>query len=106
MASTEQRKAERVSLGRTSIQVSPLGVGTWQWGDRGWGYGRTYTDADLRAAFDAAVASGINFFDSAEIYGNGRSETLVGKFVRESGPDVVVASKLMPWPWRLRGTGL
>jgi aryl-alcohol dehydrogenase-like predicted oxidoreductase len=80
-------------------------VGTWQWGDRRvWGYGTGYTDADLRAAFDAAIAGGINFFDSAEIYGGGRSETLLGHFVRESGQDVVVASKYMPWPWRLTNT--
>jgi len=107
MASTDQTSAERISLGRTGIKVSPLGVGTWQWGDRRmWGYGSGYTDADLRAAFDAAIAGGINFFDSAEIYGSGRSETLLGQFVRESGQDVVVASKYMPWPWRLKDTSL
>ena len=108
MVSIAQPSAERVPLGRTAITISPVGVGTWQWGDRRvWGYGQGgYTDADLRAAFAASLAAGITFFDTAEIYGQGRSETLLGQFVREAGREVVVASKVMPWPWRRRGTPL
>lgn len=96
-------KDELVQLGKTGIQVPPLGIGTWQWGDRMlWDYGKGgYTDADLRAAFDAALAAGVAFFDTAEAYGNGRSETLLGQFVRESGQNVTVATKFMPYPWRL-----
>jgi aryl-alcohol dehydrogenase-like predicted oxidoreductase len=61
-----------------------------------------YGEADVRAAFSAAIASGVRLFDSAEIYGQGDSERLLGKFVRESGrDDVQVATKFFPFPWRL-----
>jgi len=94
---------ERIRLGRTDIEVSAVGIGTWQWGQRFyWGYGREYGEADVRAAFQAAVDGGIDFFDTAEVYGDGESERLLGRFVRESGARAVVATKFMPFPWRLR----
>jgi len=94
--------AERVTLGSTGIDISPLGIGTWAWGDVVmWGYGKSYTDTDVRAAFDATVAAGINFFDTAEVYGLGRSERLLGQFIRESGHTIVTATKFMPFPFRL-----
>ena len=98
-----QTAPERIALGKTGIQISPLGVGTWQWGDRTfWDYGKGgYTDSDLRAGFEASLRAGINFFDTAESYGSGRSETLLGQAVRASGQPVVVATKFMPYPWRL-----
>jgi len=75
---------ERITLGATSIQVSALGIGTWQWGDKlMWNYGGGgYSDEDLRASFDHALQAGVNFFDTAEVYGNGRSETLLGQAAR------------------------
>jgi aryl-alcohol dehydrogenase-like predicted oxidoreductase len=99
-----QVEEERIPLGSSELYVSPLGIGTWAWGDRlYWGYGQgEYSDADLEAAFQASRAAGINFFDTAEIYGRGRSEQLLGRFLRESGDDVVVATKFFPYPWRLR----
>jgi aryl-alcohol dehydrogenase-like predicted oxidoreductase len=91
-------------LGATEIEIAPLGIGTWAWGDRlVWGYGQgAYTDADLREVFDAALTAGINLFDTAEVYGLGRSETLLGQFIRQlSGQErPVVATKFMPFPWR------
>ncbi len=91
-----------IRLGQTDILIPPLGVGTWQWGDKlVWGYGKGYTDADIRAAFDASVQAGITFFDTAEVYGFGRSERLLGSFVRVSGQPVVVATKFFPMPYRL-----
>ena len=104
---SEQLILDRVPLGSTSIRISPLGIGTWQWGDRMfWNYGQgEFNDADLRAGFRAAVAAGINFFDTAEVYGSGRSETLLGEFMRSDNPPpaspLVVATKFMPYPWRL-----
>jgi aryl-alcohol dehydrogenase-like predicted oxidoreductase len=93
---------EHIILGATGIAISPLGFGTWQWGDRMlWGYGKGYSDADLEAGFREALQAGINFFDTAEVYGQGRSETLLGQFIRAAGQPVVVASKFMPFPWRL-----
>ncbi len=93
---------ELVSLGATDIRIRPLGIGTWAWGDKlVWGYGRQYTDEDLREAFDTCVAAGITFFDTAEIYGWGRSERLLGRFMRERGVGLVIATKFFPYPWRL-----
>ena len=92
-----------LSLGPNGPRISPLGLGTWQWGDRWtWGYGRGYGDAELEAAFRAAVERGVTLFDTAEVYGRGRSERLLGRFIRSSDARVVVASKFMPFPWRLR----
>ncbi len=99
-----KHQEELIPLGSSELRVSPLGVGTWAWGDRlFWGYGRGgYTDADLEAAYQVSREAGINFFDTAEIYGRGRSERLLGQFVRDAGDHVVVASKFFPYPWRWR----
>jgi aryl-alcohol dehydrogenase-like predicted oxidoreductase len=94
---------EKVALGPTDLMISPLGVGTWAWGDKVyWKYqGTDAEDAALKQAFDDTLSAGINWFDTAEIYGWGRSETLVGQFERESDANVVVATKFFPYPWRL-----
>jgi aryl-alcohol dehydrogenase-like predicted oxidoreductase len=79
-----------------------MGTGTWAWGDKlVWGFGKGYSDADVRAAFDASVSAGVTFFDTAELYGFGTSERLLGRFIRESGQKAYVATKLLPLPWRL-----
>lgn len=91
------------TLGKTTVEIPWLGIGTWQWGDRMmWGYGGGYAAADLRTAFEAAIAGGVRFFDTAEVYGLGRSERFLGQFIRESGleKEVVVATKFFPFPWR------
>ena len=97
-----------IPFGKTDIRISPLGLGTGQWGDRMmWGYGKTHTDSDIREAFQASLQSGITFFDTAEVYGKGRSEELLGAFLKDAGqsllgPPLVVATKFMPYPWRLQ----
>jgi aryl-alcohol dehydrogenase-like predicted oxidoreductase len=96
--------SEMVSLGTTGIQVSPLGMGTWQWGDMAfWGYGRGYGQTEVEAAYAVSRAAGINFFDTAEIYGRGTSERILGRLVRgdDDSSQVVVASKFAPLPQRL-----
>ncbi len=97
----------KVFLGKTDIEINPLGIGAWAWGDRmTWGYGKGYGAEDVRAAFETAVAAGTNFFDTAEIYGRGRSERFLGEFIRQSQAQVIVASKFFPYPWRLRADDL
>lgn len=94
---------EKIPLGKTGIRISPLGIGTWAWGDRMiWGYGRSFTDEDLHDAFSYCARRGINFFDTAETYGWGVAEQLLGHFIADSEYDVVVATKFLPSPWRLR----
>ena len=79
-----------------------FGVGTWAWGDRlYWGYGNNYQEADLQAACLTSLAAGINFFDTAEVYGQGLSESLLGKFLKDADPQPIIATKFMPYPWRL-----
>jgi len=96
-----------IRLGKTEILLPPLGVGTWQWGDTlVWGYGKGYSEADLRAAFEASVQQGVTFFDTAEVYGFGRSERFLGQFVREGTRPVVIATKFFPYPYRLSAKSL
>ncbi|HVP21752.1 MAG TPA: aldo/keto reductase [Anaerolineaceae bacterium] len=79
-----------------------MGVGTAAWGDRlMWGYRRDYQDEDLKLATEVSLAHGINFFDTAEIYGSGRAETLLGEFLKTTETPVKIATKFMPYPWRL-----
>ncbi len=90
-----------ITLGSAGPAVSPLGIGTWQWGDRlFWNYGGDYGPAQVREAFDAAIEGGVTLFDTAEVYGLGESETLLGEFVRKSGAPVEIATKYFPLPWR------
>lgn len=84
-----------------------MGVGTWAWGDRlTWGYGRGYGLADLRSAFETALARGIVLFDTAEAYGQGQSESILGGFLKTAQPRPLVATKFMPYPWRLTRASL
>ena len=84
------------------LHAVQIGLGAWQWGDRViWGYGQTHTDKDIREAFDVSLNLGVRFVDTAEIYGSGTSERLLGKFIKETDQPVLVATKFFPWPWRL-----
>jgi aryl-alcohol dehydrogenase-like predicted oxidoreductase len=92
----------KVPLGKTGITVPPLGIGAWLWGDRMfWGYGKGYEEADVRAAFDACLNAGINFFDTAEVYGLGQSEKMIGRFLQTERRPVQIATKFFPFPYRL-----
>ncbi len=104
---SDQIFSEHIALGATELRISPLGVGTWQWGDRMlWGFGRGYGEQDVREAFEVSLEAGADFFDSAEAYGFGRSEELLGKFARATSKPIVTATKFAPYPWRLRGKSL
>jgi aryl-alcohol dehydrogenase-like predicted oxidoreductase len=93
---------ETIQLGKTEVRVTPLGIGTWQWGDSMmWGYGKGYAEGEIKAAFDASMAAGITFFDTAEIYGQGKSEKFLGRFISQNGQRPAVATKFMPFPWKL-----
>jgi aryl-alcohol dehydrogenase-like predicted oxidoreductase len=84
------------------LHAVEFGLGAWQWGDRLiWQYGQTHTDEDVRAAFEVSLAAGIRFVDTAEVYGSGRSERLLGQFLKETDQPVLVATKYFPFPWRL-----
>ena len=105
---------QTTTLGPKGPEVPSLGLGTWSWGDSiFWQYGGAYGADDVRAAFNASLATGVNFFDTAEIYGLGKSEEIIGQCVQarnkvnaaEGTPpcEAIVATKYMPLPWRFSG---
>ena len=84
----EQRK-----LGRTGFEVSVVGLGTWQlgadWGD--------VSREEAFAVLEASADAGVTFFDTADVYGDGRSEQFIGEFLRQRGDDrprITVATKM------------
>lgn len=84
------------------LHAIEMGLGAWQWGDKiVWGYGQTHTDKEIRESFDISLSLGVRFVDTAEVYGSGYSERLLGQFLKETDQPVLVATKYFPWPWRL-----
>jgi aryl-alcohol dehydrogenase-like predicted oxidoreductase len=83
-------------LGRSGIKASAIGLGTWQWGSREWGWGRLYGKKDVLDAFGKALDVDVNFIDTAEIYGGGKSEELVGEAIHGHREEVVIATKVSP----------
>jgi aryl-alcohol dehydrogenase-like predicted oxidoreductase len=82
---------DRRTLGTTGFEVTEVGLGTWEigsdWGD--------VPESDARAVLGAALDAGVDFFDTADVYGDGRSERLVAEVLdaRDAREDVVVATK-------------
>ena len=76
--------------------ISKIGLGTWQFGSREWGYGKDYADEEAGRMVRRALELGVTLFDSAEIYGFGASERILGAALGERRTDVVLATKLFP----------
>ncbi|MBD2234097.1 aldo/keto reductase [Phormidium tenue] len=92
---------QTLTLGPDGPTVPALGVGTWAWGDSlFWDYGKAYSDSDLHAAFEACLDAGLTLFDTAEIYGFGESERLLGRFMQQRPQQALIATKYFPLPWR------
>ena len=84
------------------LHAIELGLGAWQWGDRVvWQYGHGYGEEEVHEVFRLSITEGIRFIDTAELYGNGLSERLLGRFLKETDQPVLIATKFFPWPWRL-----
>jgi aryl-alcohol dehydrogenase-like predicted oxidoreductase len=93
---------QTIALGQNGPTVTALGIGTWSWGDKlFWNYGSDYDASQVREAFEATLDNGISFFDTAEVYGLGESERLLGRFMKEFGRSPQIATKYFPLPWRL-----
>jgi aryl-alcohol dehydrogenase-like predicted oxidoreductase len=75
----------------TGRAVSEVGLGCWQLGGAEWG---DVSDAEAMGILKEAADSGVTFFDTADVYGNGRSERLIGRFLRERQKGFFVATKL------------
>ena len=88
-------------LGTTAIEVPAVGVGAWAWGDSlFWAYGKGYGEKEVTEAFHAAVDHGLTLFDTAEVYGMGKSEQILGRLCQQTQAPVAVATKYFPFPWR------
>jgi aryl-alcohol dehydrogenase-like predicted oxidoreductase len=77
-------------------RVSRIGVGTWQFGSREWGYGDAYASGGAKDIVQRALALGVTLFDTAEIYGPFKSERILGEALGDQRSEVVVASKVFP----------
>jgi aryl-alcohol dehydrogenase-like predicted oxidoreductase len=91
------------------LNIAPLGVGAWAWGTtRLWGYGKEYDRSDVGRAFRVSMAEGVTLVDTAEMYGNGASERIIGEMLREGGFEgtPVIATKFAPLPYRLSAKSL
>jgi len=98
-----------VSVGPLKLKY-PIGVGTWAWGDSlVWGYGsydKDFSDTSIDEAFSYCVEKGIQLWDTAEVYGRGRSETILGNCIKRHDDlcrqqNVMIASKFFPMPWNV-----
>ncbi len=96
-------------LSGSEVRIPPLGVGTWAWGDRStWGMGGYDTDLtreSIGEAWTASIDAHVTLFDTAEVYGGGESERIIGGLLAADpgrAASVVVATKFMPSPWKLQ----
>jgi aryl-alcohol dehydrogenase-like predicted oxidoreductase len=100
--------ADGFVLAGSDVRVPALGVGTWAWGDRStWGMGGYDTDltrTSIEEAWAASIDAGVTLFDTAEVYGKGESERIIGSLLKDDptrAASVVIATKFMPQPWKL-----
>jgi aryl-alcohol dehydrogenase-like predicted oxidoreductase len=89
--------------GPKALEVSPMGVGAWSWGDEDtWGFGSSKgaTEQSIQAAYKECLENGITLIDTAEIYGKGTSEMILGKLLQATPPPlrekVKIATKFYP----------
>jgi len=97
--------ADEVELGKSGLRVSAVGIGAWSWGDRSgyWGQDAAagYGKGDALDCYNACLELGLNFVDTAEVYGFGLSEEYLGEFMASSPQRPVVATKFPPTPFYL-----
>ena len=92
---------DRVELGRSGVEVSRVGLGMWQAGGKNWG--TDVNDRDCIAAIVRGRECGVDLVDTAEVYGEGHSEEVVGKGVKRVGRDrAVIATKIAGYHMRER----
>jgi aryl-alcohol dehydrogenase-like predicted oxidoreductase len=80
----------------TPTKISKIGLGTWQFGSKEWGYGDGYAGSVARDIVRRAVELGVTLFDTAEVYGLGRSERILGEALGERRESVFLATKILP----------
>ena len=78
------------TLGKTGFEISEISLGTWQVGGR---WGEPFNETNAEDILNEAIDAGINFIDTADVYGDGRSEKMVGRVVRSRSERIYVATK-------------
>src|SRR5664279_425168 len=78
------------------IHLSAVGLGTWQFGSKDWGYGSDYAEGEAGRILQRALDLGVNVIDTAEIYGRGNSEQIVGQALGERRKEAFIATKVFP----------
>ena len=76
--------------------VSAVGLGTWQFGEAGWGWGSELDYEEAIKIVHRALELGVNFFDTAEVYGNGKSEEILGEALSGAREQAFIATKVAP----------
>jgi aryl-alcohol dehydrogenase-like predicted oxidoreductase len=79
-----------------NTRISRIGLGTWQFGSREWGYGSSYAGQEAHAIVRRALELGVTLFDTAEIYGLGRSERILGQALGQDRASAFLATKVFP----------
>ncbi|MGC8645159.1 MAG: aldo/keto reductase [Thermoplasmata archaeon] len=82
---------EYITLGKSDLKVSVIGLGAWQAGAKGWG---KIVDSDVKDAILTSIEMGLNFIDTAEVYGDGHSEEVIGQVIKDFRDDIVIATKV------------
>ncbi len=77
-------------------RLSAIGLGTWQFGSKDWGYGTEYADVEAGRILNRALDLGVNVIDTAEIYGRGNSERIVGQALGDRRKEAFLATKVLP----------
>jgi aryl-alcohol dehydrogenase-like predicted oxidoreductase len=80
----------------TGPRISKIGLGTWQFGTGVWGYGKPYAEQEAKAIVGRAIELGVTLFDTAESYGYGRSERILGEAIAGHRDQVFLATKILP----------
>jgi aryl-alcohol dehydrogenase-like predicted oxidoreductase len=98
-----------ITLAGSNVTIPQLGVGTWAWGDkRVWGmggYDAGLNEESIREAYEASLRAGVTLLDTAEMYGRGESERIIGRLLAQYHdaelPKPQIATKFFPAPWKL-----
>lgn len=92
---------EYMTLGKSDLKVPVVGFGAWQAGKRGWG--SDYSDEDIIEAIRFSIENGVNYIDTAEVYGNGYSEDVVARAIKGyDREDIILATKVAAFHYRYK----
>ena len=87
------------------VRVSAIGLGTWQFGSAEWGYGAAFAHTEAGAIVQRSLDLGVTLIDTAEVYGLGRSERIVGQAIRGRREQIFIATKIFPIGFPLQVAG-